>query len=253
MKNISKKIIIGNWKMNLNYKDSVILGKKIINNLKGRRIKNEVVILPDFSALSSISQIIKKPLVLGAQDIAKNKLGAYTGEVSLESLKQLNCSYILIGHSERRQYFFDDEMIADKMKNVLENSNITPILCIGETLGQKRSGKTLSVLEKQIKTAFSKIGKLANKKIIIAYEPVWAIGTGRVVTVADAIAIHKKIKSLVEKICHNNLPKELGIIYGGSVNINNFSNFKNCPDISGLLIGGTSLRVGDFLNIVNNF
>lgn len=253
MKNISKKIIIGNWKMNLNYKDSIILSKKIVHSLKGKRIKNEVVVLPDFSALSSISQVIKKPLVLGSQDVAGNNLGAYTGEVSLESLKQLNCSYILIGHSERRQYFFDDEMVANKMKNVLENSGITPILCIGETLGQKRSGKTLLILEKQIKTAFSKIKKLSNKKIIIAYEPVWAIGTGRIITVADAIAIHKKIKSLVEKICHNNLPKELGIVYGGSVNINNFSNFKNCPDISGLLIGGTSLKASDFLNIVNNF
>lgn len=253
MKNISKKIIIGNWKMNLNYKDSIILSKKIVHSLKGKRIKNEVVVLPDFSALSSISQIIKKPLVLGSQDVAGNNLGAYTGEVSLESLKQLNCSYILIGHSERRQYFFDDELVADKMKNVLENSGITPVLCIGETLGQKRSGKTLLILEKQIKTAFSKIEKLSNKRIIIAYEPVWAIGTGRIITVADAIAIHKKIKSLVEKICHNNLPKELGIVYGGSVNINNFSNFKNCPDISGLLIGGASLKASDFLNIVNNF
>lgn len=253
MKNISKKIIIGNWKMNLNYKDSIILSKKIVHSLKGKRIKNEVVVLPDFSALSSISQIIKKPLVLGSQDVAGNNLGAYTGEVSLESLKQLNCSYILIGHSERRQYFFDDELVADKMKNVLENSGINPILCIGETLGQKRSGKTLLILEKQIKTAFSKIEKLSNKRIIIAYEPVWAIGTGRIITVADAIAIHKKIKSLVEKICRNNLPKELGIVYGGSVNINNFSSFKNCPDISGLLIGGTSLKASDFLNIVNNF
>ena len=253
MKILSKKIIVGNWKMNLNYRDSVALGKKVSNGLQGKRIKTEAVVMPDFSSLASVAQINKKPLMLGAQDVAQNKLGAYTGEVSLESLKQLNCSYILIGHSERRQYFFDDEMIADKMKNVLENSDITPILCIGESLGQKRSGKTMAVLERQMKTAFSKVGKLSGKRIIIAYEPIWAIGTGRIIIVAEAIAIHKKIKSLMEKICRNNLPKEFGILYGGSINLKNFSNFKDCPDISGLLIGGSSLKAGDFLKIVNNF
>ncbi|HPT08702.1 MAG TPA: triose-phosphate isomerase [bacterium] len=254
MKNLSKKIIIGNWKMNLDYKSAITLSKKINTALRYYKQKNEVVLLPDFSSLFEVGQNIKRSSIkLGSQDVAPYNLGAYTGEVSLESLKQLKCEYVLIGHSERRQYFNDDDLIADKMKNVLDHSNIIPILCIGETLKQKRAGKTLVVLEKQLKTALSNIKNLSSKKIIIAYEPIWAIGSGRVIIVAEAISIHKKIRALIEKICHNNLPKELGIIYGGSINMKNFENFKNCSDISGLLIGGASLKANDFINIVNNF
>jgi len=254
MKNLSKKIIIGNWKMNLDYKSSVSLSKKINLAFKSKKQKNKVVLLPDFSSLFEVGQNIKKSSIkLGAQDVALYNLGAYTGEVSLESLKQLKCEYVLIGHSERRKYFKDDDLVADKMKNVLENSAITPILCIGETLSQRRSGKTLTVLEKQLKTALSKTKNISGKKIIIAYEPIWAIGTGRVIIVAEAISIHKKIRALMEKICYNNLPKELGIIYGGSINMKNFEDFKNCSDISGLLIGGASLKAGDFINIADNF
>ena len=250
-----KKIVAGNWKCNTTLQTGLELAASVLDSVvKSGDPGVQVVICPPFVHLTGVTGIIDNQRVkAGAQNCGAEAKGAYTGEVSLESLKQLKCEYVLIGHSERRQYFNDDDLIADKMKNVLDHSNIIPILCIGETLKQKRAGKTLVVLEKQLKTALSNIKNLSSKKIIIAYEPIWAIGSGRVIIVAEAISIHKKIRALIEKICHNNLPKELGIIYGGSINMKNFENFKNCSDISGLLIGGASLKANDFINIVNNF
>lgn len=254
MKNLSKKIIIGNWKMNLDYKSSLSLSKKITKLIKNKKYKNNILLLPDFLSLPSvIKNINNKNIFYGSQDVSPFSLGAYTGEISLESLKQIRCSYILIGHSERRQYFFDNLLISEKIKNVLENSSLIPILCVGETWKDRQAGKTIEVISEQLKDAFLKVKSLKNKKIIIAYEPVWAIGSGRVVSTSNAILAHKKIKELIIKMFKNNLPKELGIVYGGSVNLDNYKNFQNSEDISGLLIGGTSLKANDFVKIIINF
>lgn len=251
-----KKIIAGNWKMNLDYKNSLLLADKISQILKIKKSRNEVIIFPDFSSLFSVSQIIKNTQIkLGSQDVAPQKLGAYTGEVSLEGLKQLNCKYIIIGHSERRQYFSDDNLVADKLFNIIKNSKITPILCIGESLKQKNKKETYKVLHQQLSTAFSKLKSkdIENREIIIAYEPVWAIGTGRVAEVNDLVLAHRKIKEIFWKIFNNKKIKEAKVLYGGSVNIKNFLNFQNLKEVDGLLIGGASLKVGDFLDIAYNF
>lgn len=254
MKNLSKKIVIGNWKMNLNYKDSIALAKKINSGLKGKKFFNEVIILPDFSSLSDVKKNIKnKNIFCGAQDVSPFPLGSYTGEVSLESLKQLSCSYVLIGHSERRQKFFDDTLVASKMKNVLENSDIVPILCVGETLIEKNSGNAWKIISSQIKEAFSQVKTLRGKKIIIAYEPVWAIGTGKIVEVSDAVDIHKKIRLFVKENFSKNAPSELGVIYGGSVDLQKYQNFCKLEDVSGFLVGGASLKASDFTKIAINF
>lgn len=254
MKNLSKKLVIGNWKMNLNYKDSISLGKKIQQSLKGKKNSNEVVLLPDFLSLAELKKSVKnKNIYWGAQDVSPFPLGAFTGEVALDSLKQISIKYVLIGHSERRQKFFDNSLVASKMKNVLENSDIIPILCVGETLAEKEANKTWSVISSQIKEAFSEIKTLKNKKIVIAYEPVWAIGTGRVVEVSDAVAVHKKIRQFIKETFTKNSPSELGVIYGGSVDLKKYSSFCKLEDVSGLLIGGASLKANDFSKIAINF
>ncbi|HOZ53128.1 MAG TPA: triose-phosphate isomerase [bacterium] len=253
MKDFSKKIIIGNWKMNLDIKSSVVLAKNISQGVSKIKTSHEVAILPDFLSLLEVSRGLNKKILYGSQDVSPFSSGAYTGEVSLESLSKIGCNLVLIGHSERRQYFFDETLIADKMKNVLENSKITPILCVGETWGQRKAGQTLKVINKQIKLAFSKIKTLKDKKIIIAYEPIWAIGSGKMVLVDEAVLVHKEIKKNIYRNFKNNLPSELRVIYGGSVNLTNFLDFKNQPDISGFLIGGSSLKPLDFIKIINKF
>lgn len=253
MKELSKKIIIGNWKMNLDFKSSISLAKNISQNFSKIKTDHDVAVLPDFLSLSEVSKNLNKKVFYGAQDVSPFALGAYTGEISLESLSQIGCQFVLIGHSERRQYFSDEILIADKIKNVLENSKITPILCIGETWAQKKSNQTLKVITQQIKSALAKIKTLKDKKIIIAYEPVWAIGSGKIVSVEEAVLVHQEIKKIINKIFKNKLPLELRVIYGGSVNLKNFLAFKNQPDISGFLIGGSSLKASDFVKIINKF
>jgi triosephosphate isomerase len=251
-----KKIIAGNWKMNLDCKNSLILADKLNKILNIKKSRNEVIIFPDFSSLFLVSQIIKDGQIkFGSQNVAHKSLGAYTGEVSLESLKQLSCKYVLIGHSERRRYFADNDLVTDKLFNVLKNSKIKPILCIGESLAQRKKGETFKILEKQLKEAFSKlkIRDLENKNIIIAYEPIWAIGTGLVAEVEDIVKAHKKIKEIFSKMFRKSSIKPAKVLYGGSVNVDNFLNLQKLPEVDGLLIGGASLKAGDFLDIAYNF
>lgn len=251
-----KKIIAGNWKMNLDYKNSLLLADKLGKILNIKKSRNEVIIFPDFSSLFLVSRIIKDSQIkFGSQDVAQKTLGAYTGEVSLESLKQLGCKYIIIGHSERRQYFFDDNLVADKLFNIIKNSKITPILCIGESLSERNKKETYKVLRKQLLSAFSKlkVKDIENRNIVIAYEPVWAIGTGLVAEVNDVVLVHKKIKEIFSKMFVGKKIRETKVLYGGSVNVENFLNFQNAKEVDGLLIGGASLKAGDFLDIAYNF
>ncbi|MFA5644573.1 MAG: triose-phosphate isomerase [Patescibacteria group bacterium] len=250
----SRKLIIGNWKMNLDYKASLSLAQKITKDLAKKKIKNNVLLLPDFLSLAEIVKNCKnKNVSYGAQDVAPFPVGSYTGEVSLESLKKIGCKYVLVGHSERRQHFFDDRLVAEKMENIIKHNSLIPILCVGESWGQRRAGKTTDVIAKQLETAFSRIESLKGKRIVLAYEPIWAIGTGKNILPAEAVVVHKKIREIMVSKFKNNFPKELEIVYGGSVNLKNYLDFKNIQDISGLLIGGTSLRADDFFKIAKNF
>jgi triosephosphate isomerase (TIM) len=254
MKNLSQKIIIANWKMNLDYKSSIILANKLFKNFNKKSIANKILVLPDFLPLAEIIKNFKsKKISYGAQDVSPFSLGAYTGEVSLESLKYLGCEYVLLGHSERREYFYDDKNIALKVENVIKKSDIIPIICVGESWSQRKTNKTWESIEVQLKTAFSKIKGLRGKTIIIAYEPVWAIGSGKVVSVSDALIVHKKIKDFISTKFKKSLPRELGVVYGGSLNLKNYKDFSKLSDISGLLVGGASLKISDFSKIINNF
>lgn len=254
MKNLSQKIIIANWKMNFDYRSSVASARGLFKFFDKKNIVNKIVVLPDFLSLAKISQEFKsKNIFYGAQDVSPFSLGPYTGEVSLESLKYLGCKYVLLGHSERREYFFDDELIALKVDNIIKNSDIIPIICVGENWLQKKSNNTWPVVEGQLKKAFSKTKDLRGKKIIIAYEPIWSIGSGRVMKVSEILAVHVKIREFFVKKFKRSSPEELGVVYGGSVNLANYKDFIKLDEISGLLVGGASLKISDFSKIINNF
>ena len=243
-----KRIIIANWKMNLDLKSSLSLSRSLSNSFSKIKTKHQVVVLPDFLALSQVIKNLDPRIYYGAQDVAPFPLGAYTGEVSLESLKQIKAKFVLIGHSERRHYFSDNNLIADKLKNVLEQSNITPILAVGESWEQRKKGETARVIKKQLQQAFSKLEKTDMSEIIIAYEPVWAIGSGLTVKPLEAIKVFELIKKTLEADKWN-----FRIVYGGSVNLSNFLDFKNMVNLDGFLIGGASLKPLDFINIIKNF
>lgn len=253
MKDLSKKIIIANWKSELDIRGSGALFGRLSKSFNKKNFKNDIVILPDFLSLAKISHNKNKNIFYGAQDVSPFSFGAYTGEVAVNNIYQVGASYVLIGHSERRAYFSEDKIIPQKIKNVLEQGKVIPILCVGETWEQRKKNQTINVIKKQLQEAFSLVKSLRGKKIIIAYEPVWAIGSGRVVSITEAVLVHRKIREIMSQIFKNNGPAELGVVYGGSVNLKNYQNFKNNSAISGLLIGGASLKASDFIKIASDF
>jgi len=234
------KIIAANWKMQLKYQDSLALAKKIAKNIK--KPEAEVIVFPEYLSLAAISQILKKSKIkLGAQDGAANFLGAYTGEVTALNIKAVGASYVLIGHSERRQIFGEtSELINIKIKSALA-VGLTAIVCVGENLAQKEKGETKKVLLSQLKGALAGLNSktfIRPLKLIIAYEPIWAIGSGEAIMPAEANLIHTFLKKEIKKI----IKQEVLIIYGGSVNLDNAKAFLNYPQIDGLLVGGASLK-----------
>lgn len=241
-----KKLFIANWKMQLDYNSSLALAKAYQKNLK--KLKNEVVLAPDFTALSSIREVLKKsPIKLGAQDCAFGLLGAYTGEVSVKSLKQLGVKYVLIGHSERRGYFKEDSgLLKFKVAAALENG-LVPVLCIGEKLVDYKAKRTHAVLRRQLEEVLFGLGINNENALVVAYEPIWAIGSGKAMASAEVEANHVFIKGVLAELI-GQIPK---VLYGGSVNSKNAPDILEWPNVDGLLVGGASLQVDEFSKIIN--
>lgn len=239
-----KKIFIANWKMQLLPQEAVLLAQEMVERL-GQGISNtEIVLAPAHDALSLVAEkIAGTKLMLGAQDCFWENKGAYTGEVSPRELSELGCKYILVGHSERRQNLGEtDEMVAKKLKAVLANG-LTPVLCVGETLEERESGKTEEVLKREVSSAVSGVD-LKKNDIIIAYEPIWAIGTLRAATPKDVQSAHKFIKNMIGE--------NTRVIYGGSVNGKNMKELLAIPEVSGALVGGASLSAKEFEAVVKH-
>lgn len=211
----------------------------------------EIVICPPFTALSEVSEvIIESNIQLGAQNTHWQIEGAFTGEVSCKMLKDAGCKFVIIGHSERRQYFAEtNEMVNKKLKTVLQHK-LTPILCVGETLSQREKGKTFEVLADHIQNGLVDIDSKDMENIVIAYEPVWAIGTGKTATPQQAQEAHKYIRDLLTKLFNKEIANEVRIQYGGSVKPENISELMDQPDIDGALVGGASLVFESFSTIV---
>ncbi len=246
-----KKVIAANWKMNKDLDGSVLL----INELKGRLdgVPNgvEVVICPPFTSLLVVNQLIKGTfLKLGAQNMYYEDRGAFTGEVSPLMLKSVGCESVILGHSERRTYFHEsDELINKKAKKALA-AGLTPIVCVGETLDERERGLTEVVVGKQVRGALENLSAEDVAHIIIAYEPVWAIGTGKNATPQQANDVHRFVRNLISKSYGHGIAEGLVIQYGGSVKAENAGDLLSQPDIDGALVGGASLKAEDFAQIV---
>lgn len=246
-----KKIVAGNWKMNLEYQAGISLFSEIVNMVKDEKQGSQIaVICSPFIHLGSLVQLSNGIVGIGAQNCHQNDSGAFTGEVSAKMIKSVGCEYIIIGHSERRQYYAEsDTLLAEKTKKALENG-LSPIFCIGETLDERNSGSYYEVIKSQLENGVFGFGAADFAKIILAYEPVWAIGTGLTATPAQAQDVHAFIRSEIEAKYGANMADDTSILYGGSCNAQNAGDLFSQNDIDGGLIGGASLKSRDFVDII---
>lgn len=244
-----KVIIAGNWKMNKTVSESV----EFIEKLKKEELDKEVecVVCAPFISLERLSVASKNTAIkLGAQNVSQYDNGAYTGEISTSMLKDLNMEYVILGHSERRQYFLEtNEVINQKVQKVL-SSKMTPILCVGETLEERESGKMNDVIATQIKEGLANLSFEQVKGVVVAYEPIWAIGTGKTATSDQANEMAMFIRKQLRKLFQD-VAEDISILYGGSVKPNNIKEIMVQSDIDGALVGGAALKVDSFAELVN--
>jgi len=254
LKFMRKNIVAGNWKMNKTLQEGVTLAKELELVLKDKRVNCDVIICTPFIHLASVYKTIDKKIVkLGAQNNADKVSGAYTGEVSATMIASTGAQYVILGHSERRAYCGETNIILkEKVKLALENSLI-PIFCVGEILEEREAGKQKVVVKTQIEESLFDFSAEDLKKIILAYEPVWAIGTGRTATSAQAQEMHSFIRQILIDHYGQFVANEISILYGGSCNAGNAKELFTNPDVDGGLIGGASLKTDTFLPIIEAF
>jgi triosephosphate isomerase len=246
-------IVAGNWKMNLTIEEGKNLASAVINQLQPS--DTQAILCPPFIHLHELATLIAgvKKLSVGAQNCHFEKSGAYTGEVSASMVKSTGAEYVIIGHSERREYFKEsDEMLAKKVDAAL-SQELKPIFCCGEKLESREAGKQEAVVRKQLKNGLFHLSAEAFARVVIAYEPVWAIGTGRTASKEQAQEMHHFIRKLVAGKYGKRVANATTILYGGSCNAGNAADLFAQPDVDGGLIGGASLKAGDFVTIVNSF
>ncbi|KPK97877.1 MAG: triosephosphate isomerase [candidate division Zixibacteria bacterium SM23_73_2] len=245
-------IIAGNWKMFKDETEAFELATEIRKRLKDVSSKR-IVLCPPFTSIPSVKKAIQgSSIYLGAQNMHWEEEGAYTGEISAKMLLGSGCSFVILGHSERRAHFGEtDQVINKKIKKAIEEG-LTPIVCVGEILEERESGKTESVVEEQIRGAFEGINKKEIEKLVIAYEPVWAIGTGKTATPKQANEVHRFIREKISLLFNQEIAQKVCILYGGSVKPENSKDLLAEPDIDGALVGGASLRADSFDQIVRS-
>jgi len=245
-----RPLIAGNWKMYKTPDEAAETAQQLVRGI-GSVTDVDIMIAPTFIALAAVYAAIKNsPIALGAQNLFWQDEGAYTGEISAPMLKSAGCRYCIIGHSERRQYFAEtDETVNKKIKAAIK-AGLQPIFCVGETEKERESGQTLSILDKQIKKGLEGLVLEQLGLLIIAYEPVWAIGTGKTATDDQAQEVHQFIRSLVKNNFGQALSDSVRILYGGSVKPDNIANLMTMPDIDGALVGGASLNAESFRKII---
>jgi triosephosphate isomerase len=246
-------LIAGNWKMNLNHLESLALVQKIAFSLPEKYFaKVEVAVLPPFTDLRSVQTLVdgdKLKLRYGAQDLSRYDSGAYTGDVSGPMLAKLGCSYVTVGHSERREYHAEgDDLVNAKVRAALKHE-ISPILCVGEKLEVREAGEHVEHTTAQLIAALKGLKTEQVTKVVLAYEPVWAIGTGRVATPADAQEVCAALRARLAEKYGKNIADEVRVLYGGSVKANNISELVKQDDIDGALVGGASLDAEEFTKL----
>ncbi len=242
------KYVAGNWKMNMDRESAVALAKDLVASLKG--LDGKFMIAPPYVYLDAVHQVIKgSNIILGAQDMAATDNGAHTGAVSGKMLKDIGVQTVILGHSERRYEFYEtDKLINRKVHAALDN-DLDVVLCIGELFSHRIVGVTENVCEHQIRYGLAGVSKDKFSKITIAYEPIWAIGTGKTATPEDAQKVHASVREAISKIFGSEVAQEVKILYGGSMNASNAEALLAQPDIDGGLIGGASLKAETFTPI----
>lgn len=246
---MKKALVAGNWKMYKTPSESISFVKSLVENI-GEYEDRDVLICPPFTSLFPVSQILKNSSIkLGAQNVYFENEGAFTGEISPLMLKDLGVEYVICGHSERRNIFGEtDEIINKKIKKVAE-TGMKPILCVGEKLNEREEGKTFEVVENQIKKCLENFKDI--EKLVIAYEPVWAIGTGKTALPNQAEEVHIFIREIISRMYNKEIAENLIILYGGSVKPENIDSLMREKNIDGVLVGGACLKVESFLRIIN--
>jgi triosephosphate isomerase len=246
-----RTFIAGNWKMNKTVGEALTLVRELRNAISIVRDRVEVAIAPPFTALHPVAKALEDSnIALAAQHCHASESGAFTGEVSAPMLKEVGCSYVILGHSERRQLFGETDAGVNRKVAAVLKAGMLPIVCVGETLEEREGGKTLAVVETQVKGCLSGFGAVEGAKFVIAYEPVWAIGTGKTATSRQAQEVHAHIRGLLTGLWGAETAQQVRIQYGGSVKADNAVELLSQPDIDGALVGGASLKAADFAAIV---
>src|SRR5436189_809191 len=252
MNKARKLIIAGNWKMNKTVAEALDLvrGLKIeLANVK----EVDIVVCPPFTTLSDVSEaILDSNIRLGAQNMSEHNVGAYTGEIAAVMLKEFSVRYVILGHSERRQYQKESDELIAKKALAAHAASLKPIVCVGETLAEREGGQTEKVLETQVHGSLSGLSKEQMSETILAYEPVWAIGTGKTATTAQAQDAHAFIRGLLAKMFDETVARRVRIQYGGSVKPSNARELMSQPDVDGALVGGASLEPRSFADIMKS-
>ncbi|SDG71519.1 triosephosphate isomerase (TIM) [Sinosporangium album] len=248
-----KPLIAGNWKMNLNHLEAIATVQKLAFALNDKDFdKVEVAVLPPYTDLRSVQTLIdgdKLRIVYGAQDLSQHDGGAYTGEISGAMLAKLGCTYVAVGHSERREYHDEDDQVVNAKVLAAYRHSLTPILCVGEGLAVRQAGGQVAYTVSQLDGALNKVTAEQAASIVLAYEPVWAIGTGEVATPADAQEVCAALRTRLAELYDAEVAAAVRILYGGSVKSDNISGIMAQPDVDGALVGGASLDPGEFVKI----
>src|SRR2546422_4558977 len=247
-----KLIVAGNWKMNKTVAEALDLVSDL--KIELAHVKEvDIVVCSPFTALSEVSKaILDSNIRLGAQNMSEHNVGAYTGEIAALMLKEFSVRYVIVGHSERRQYQKESDELISKKALAVHAAALKPIVCVGETLAEREAGHTQKILEKQVRGSLAGLSKEQMSETIFAYEPVWAIGTGKTATTAQAQEAHAFIRGLLTKMFDETVARRARIQYGGSVKASNARELLSQPDVDGALVGGASLEPRSFADIIKN-
>ncbi|MCG8353926.1 MAG: triose-phosphate isomerase [Chloroflexales bacterium] len=243
-------LIAGNWKMYKTVKEAVELVEALLAHI-GQPSDREVLVCPPFTALYPLSPLLaESPIALGAQDVFYESQGAYTGAISPLMLQDIGCSYVIVGHSERRQYFGDDDTLVNRKLHAALAHGLHPIMCVGESKPQRDAGQATAIVTAQVRAGLAEVTVEQMRSVVIAYEPIWAIGTGDTATPDDAQTMHAAIRQTLTELFDATTANGVRIQYGGSVKPDNVDELMAQPDIDGALVGGASLKAESFLRII---